>query len=243
MSRRALVTALALTGLVAVAAPQVSAPATAATQYLDGIDVSHWQGDIDWGQVRQDGIRFAFIKATEGTTFVDNRYADNRAAAEAAGVIVGAYHFAQPGGGQGDAIAEADHYIDNAKLAGRNLLPVLDLERHNNLSPRALRRWAKAWLARVEASLGVKSLIYTSPSFWRDELGDPTWFAANGHRLWIAHWTTAEKPLTPAGNWGGNGWTVWQYTAQGSVNGIAGNVDRDRYAGTRLGPLKIKNNR
>lgn len=242
-SRRALASALALVSLIAVAAPSLSVPATAAPQYIDGIDVSHWQGNIDWASVRQDNIQFAFIKATEGTTFVDNRYATNRAGAEAAGVLAGAYHFAQPGGGTADAIAEADHYIHTAGLAGRHMLPVLDLEEDNGLSTRALRRWARAWLARVEERLGVKSIIYTSPAFWHDHMGDSTWFAQDGHRLWIAHYTSDPAPLVPASNWAGKGWTIWQHSNRGSVDGIAGDVDLDRYVGTRLGPLKIRNNR
>jgi len=217
-------------------------PAAAAEDHLPGIDVSHWQGQIDWAAVKADGVRFAVVKATEGRTFVDNRYAANHSAAEAVQLPVGAYHYAQPDKTAGDAVAEADHFVDTAQLKGRNLLPVLDLEEHNGLGPRKLRQWVRAWLERVEQRLRVKALIYTSPSFWRDYMGDSGWFANNGYRLWIAHWNATE-PSVPAANWGGRGWTLWQHSAKGSVAGISGDVDLDRYKGTRPKALKIKNNR
>lgn len=217
-------------------------PAASAADYIPGIDVSHWQGQINWPAVRADGVRFAFIKATESTTFSDPRYATNVAGAEAAGVLAGAYHFAQPAGGVAGAEAQADHFVDTANLRGRHLLPVLDLEVDNGLGPRALRRWVKAWLARVEYRLGVKAIIYTSPSFWRDRMGDSTWFAANGHRLWIAHWEV-EQPRVPAADWGGRGWSVWQHSSKGTVSGITGASDRDWFFGASLAPLRIRNNR
>jgi lysozyme len=74
-------------------------------------------------------------------------------------------------------------------------------------------------------------------------MGNTTWFADNGYPLWIAHYTPNAQPTVPASNWGGHGWTFWQYTNLGTVAGIDGNVDQDRYNGTVLAPLKIKNNR
>ena len=72
-------------------------------------------------------------------------------------------------------------------------------------------------------------------------MGDATWFAANGYRvLWIAHWTTSAEPSVPAGGWGGNGWTFWQYTSDGSVPGIGGRVDLNRYNGTDFTSVLIK---
>jgi lysozyme len=187
-------------------------------------------------------VRFAFVKATEARTFVDDRYGANKANADAAGLPVGAYHFARPDNTANDAVLEADHFVDTANLAPRHLLPVLDLEDDGGLSPKQLRRWVKAWLARVDERLGVKAIIYTFPFFWRDQLGNSAWFANNGHRLWIAHWG-ADEPKVPAGNWGGRGWTVWQHDNCGSVDGIKGCVDRNFLHGTTVASLRIKNNR
>jgi GH25 family lysozyme M1 (1,4-beta-N-acetylmuramidase) len=227
---------------VAIGAFLVS-PALGGTVTLRGIDVSHHNGQPDWSAVKADGIDFAFAKATEGSTFQDDEYVRNKTQAEAAGIAFGAYHFARPGKAVGDATADANAFVDFAQLTDDNLLPVLDLEDSGGLGVRKLKRWAKEWVAQVEARLGVKPMIYTSPSFWRIHMGRTAWFANHGYRMWVAHWTTADAPKVPAANWGGNGWTVWQYSSHGSVSGISGDVDLDRYNGTDLDQLRIKNNR
>ena len=209
---------------------------------LKGIDVSHWQGDPDWAAVKADGVRFVIAKATESQSVVDSEYANNRAQADSLGLPFSAYHYAWPGTTTNDAVREADYFLDHAMLKGRHLLPVLDLEEHNGLSPKKIRAWTKAWLARVHQRLGVKAIIYTSPAFWVNRMGNSRWFADNGYRLWIAHHGAAQ-PTVPAQNWGGRGWTLWQYSKTGSVSGIDGDVDLNRYAGTSIGPLRIKNNR
>lgn len=226
-----------LAGVVLGGALAVPSPAIAA-QYLAGIDVSHWQGQIGWSDVAADGVSFAIAKATEGRIYQDNQYARNKERAEANGVAFTAYHFASPDKTANDAILEADNFVDTADLGPGNLRPVLDLEKNGELGVRKLRRWVKAWLARVEARLDVKPIIYTSPSFWRDKMGNSRWFADNGYALWIAHWHVA-TPRVPAQNWGGRGWTIWQYDNCGSVEGIDGCVDRDRLNGTNIDALRI----
>ncbi len=91
--------------------------------YAEGIDISHWQGTIDWAQVAGAGKRFAYMKASEGTSFVDPTYPTNRAQAKANGLYVGAYHFAGPGPVPGDAEAEADHFVDTAQPQSGELIP------------------------------------------------------------------------------------------------------------------------
>jgi GH25 family lysozyme M1 (1,4-beta-N-acetylmuramidase) len=190
-----------------------------------GIDVSHWQGSIDWIGAVGDGYTFVFAKATEGATLTDPTYPINRAGALGTGMRVGAYHFARPGG-SGDAaivasaIAQADHFVDVAQPRAGDLPPVLDLEATGNLSATALAEWTEAWLDHVEARTGVKAVIYGSPNFWKTRLGDSSVFAGAGHPLWIAHWTKNGSPLVPAGNWGGRGWTFWQWTNCSSFRGV-----------------------
>jgi GH25 family lysozyme M1 (1,4-beta-N-acetylmuramidase) len=199
----------------------------------EGIDVSHWQGTIDWTKVRAAGKKFAYIKASEHTSFVDDHYATNRSKAKAAGLKVGAYHFARPSTEAGDAVAEANHFIDTARPVAGELIPVLDLEQTGGLGTTALVNWTKAFLQRVYDRTGVRAAIYVSPSFWSSKLGNTNWFANNGYKvLWIAHWTTGSTPTVPADNWGSQGWTFWQYTSDGSVSGIGGRVDLNRYRGT-----------
>ncbi len=103
----------------------------------EGIDISHWQGTIDWNGVAGAGKRFAYMKASEGTSYRDPTYPTNRDQAKALGLYVGAYHFAQPGRTPGDAVAEADFFLAVSQLAAGDLLPALDLEVTGGLGPLA----------------------------------------------------------------------------------------------------------
>lgn len=196
----------------------------ASTTYY-GIDVSVWQGAIDWAKVKASGRSFVFAKATEGIGYEDARYDANRAGAIAEGMKFGAYHFARPG--SNNPVTEADWFVNTARYQHGMLVPVLDLELTGGLGPSALITWAKAWVQRVYARLGVKPMIYATPSFWRNAMGDSRWFADNGYRLWVAHWGVT-SPSVPGSNWGGRSWTAWQYTNQGTVPGISGRVDLNR---------------
>jgi glycosyl hydrolase family 25/List-Bact-rpt repeat protein len=96
----------------------------------------------------------------------------------------------------------------------------------------------KTWLARVHHRLGVRAMIYSSPNFWRTNLGDTTWFADHGYPLWIAHWYVS-SPDVFANDWGGHGWTFWQWSSTGSVTGITTDVDKDRFDGIDLATARI----
>lgn len=221
-------------------APSPGSVPLPAPDRVEGIDVSHWQGTIDWTRVAASGKRFAFIKASEDTDFIDNRYATNRAQAKGAGLFVGAYHFARPERVAGDAAAEADHFVATAGMTSGELRPVLDLEVTGGLSRSELQAWTGEFMERLYERLGVRGIIYTSPSFWRNAMGDTNWFATNGYDvLWIAHWTTSSAPSAAAGGWGGSGWTFWQYTSSGRVPGITGRVDLNRYNGTDFSRVLI----
>ncbi|HET7472564.1 MAG TPA: GH25 family lysozyme [Candidatus Limnocylindrales bacterium] len=201
---------------------------------LDGIDVSYHQGAIDWTRVAGAGKRFAYVRASAGTLTADSAYATNTAGARAAGLTVGSYHFANPDSAANDASNEAAWFLRNAGIASGDLLPILDLEVANGFDPSSLIAWAGAWLQGVESATGVRPIIYTTPAFWTASMANTDWFAQNGYRLWIAHWTTALQPTVPAGNWAGQGWTFWQHSSTGSVPGIAGSVDLDRFNGASL---------
>ena len=206
---------------------------------IPGIDVSHHQDLIDWPTVAASGQRFVFAKATEGRAFVDPMYAFNKSGAEAAGLLFGAYHFAQPDDGPNDPILEADHFVDHALLEPGNLRPVLDIERTGGLSQAEVTEWILRWLDRVTERLGVRPIIYTSPHGWDVRTGDTTAVAAAGYTtLWVAHWGVS-SPRLPADDWNGNGWTFWQYTSDGSVPGIVGRVDLDWYVGGSFDPVTI----
>jgi lysozyme len=228
---------------VLVATLVLCAPAGAAT-HAKGLDVSHWQGPIDWLQVAGDGNTFAFAKATEGTTITDVTYAINRAGAQGVGMQLGAYHFARPAGSTdaartANAIGQADHFVDVAQTTGGDLPPVLDLETKGGLAQAALLTWTRAWLDEVSARTGVRALVYTSPNFWKTAAADSPVIAGAGSKLWVAHWTTNASPLVPGSNWGGTGWTFWQWTDCTKVPGIAHCVDGDRVNGTSAAPFVI----
>ena len=197
------------------------------SSFKEGIDVSHWQGTIDWAKVKAAGKSFVIAKATEGIGWEDASYDKFKAGAKAQGLTFGAYHFARPG--SNDPVKEADWFVDTMGLQRGMLIPTLDLERTGGLGTTALTNWVKAWLQRVDQRLGVKAMIYVSPSFWRTYMGNTRWFADNGYSvLWVAHWNTT-SPSVPADNWGGRSWTFWQYTSDGVVPGISGRVDLNRY--------------
>ena len=231
--------------LAVAAAGLAAAPGAGAASYAKGLDVSHWNGSVDWIQVVGGGYTFLFAKATEGTTLTDPTYAINRAGTNGIGMRFGAYHFARPGG-SGDsgiaanAIAQADYFVGVAQPAAGDLPPVLDLETKGTLAMAGLQKWTQAWLGEVYARTGVQGLIYASPSFWKTALGDTTSFAAAGNRLWIAHWTKNAKPTVPASNWAGTGWTFWQWTDCSKIPGFVHCSDGDRMNGTNPATMAIK---
>jgi GH25 family lysozyme M1 (1,4-beta-N-acetylmuramidase) len=201
---------------------------------LEGVDVSTWQGTVDYGQVKAAGKSFVIGKATEGIGYLDPRYATNRSASRSAGLAFTAYHYARPDLNPTNPAGEADWFVDNLGLTPGMLVPALDIEVAGTLGTAGLQNWIGAWLGRVYARTGVRAMIYTNPSFWKSALGDTTLFAGQGYTvLWVAHWFVS-APTVPAANWGGRGWTFWQYDDCGTVPGIGGCVDLDRYNGTDL---------
>jgi len=225
-----------LAAVLAVAALAAAAHAHAAT-YAAGIDVSHYQGSINWAQVAGTQTTFVYAKATEGTTLVDATYPINRPGAEGVGLRLGAYHFARPGG-SGDAaiianaIAQADFFLAVAQPQPGELPPALDLETNGGLEPADLVTWTTAWLDEIAARTGIGAAVYTSPNFWKNSLADSGVVALGGHPLWIAHWTSAAAPTVPAGNWNGKSWTFWQWSDNSHVAGIPTAVDGDRFHGS-----------
>jgi GH25 family lysozyme M1 (1,4-beta-N-acetylmuramidase) len=245
MSRLAASIAAVLLVVAIVPAPATAAPSAVSgalspaadagtAAVLEGIDVSHWQGTITWSKVAAAGKKFAIIKASDDTDFVDDHYLTNRASAQAVGIWTGSYHFARPDATPNDAINEADHFVSTARFGVGDLVPALDLEDAGGLGVTALLTWVRTWLDRVTSRIGVRPMIYVSPAFWEKYLGDSRSIADAGYKtLWIAHWGVT-SPRVPGSNWGGHGWTFWQYTSSGTVSGISGRVDLDRFNGADL---------
>jgi GH25 family lysozyme M1 (1,4-beta-N-acetylmuramidase) len=212
--------------LSASLAAAVAAPSATAGPKVPGIDVSKYQGRIEWRAVASTPVRFVIVRATLGNDYRDRRYARNVSGARRHGLAVGAYHFAKPSLARWDPRAEADHFLDVVRMRPGDVVPVLDIEEAGGLSPRQLQTWATAWLDRVHARTGVRAMIYSGNHFWHGFMRNSRWFAQRGHALWVAHWYV-RAPDVPGGRWAGRGYTVWQWSASGRVAGIEGPVDRD----------------
>lgn len=196
-----------------------------------GIDISHHNGRIDWARAAEAGVGFAFMKATEGASFVDSTFKRNFAEAKANGILAGAYHFFQPK-------VSVERQVENfCKTFGAakngDLPPVLDVEDGSlwtGISKKKATDLVIAWIDGVRAKLGshVNPIVYASSSFVGDVLGSDV--RLRNHPLWVAHYTSASSPRVPK-PW--SFWTFWQYTERGRVAGISGNVDINRFNGDR----------
>lgn len=203
--------------------------ATEATAQAQGIDVSRYQRDVDWPVVKEAGISFAIAKASE-STFMDPKFTRNWPGMKQAGILRGAYHFFRP---SQDPLKQADFFAKTLEADPGEIPPVLDVEGDDGLTNVSLIRSVEACLTRIEQRLNRRPMIYTRAGFWNQKLWDrpghyPDW--APGYKLWVAHYTTAPKPLLPK-SW--TNWDIWQYTETGTVNGVtSGKVDRNRFNGT-----------
>ena len=153
---------------------------------VHGIDISHYQGDVDWSKLEQtrEGqfpVRFIFMKATEGGDYADRRFVANFDSAKAHGFIRGAYHFYNP---KTDAAKQADFFINSVKLEPGDLPPVLDIEKKGK-NIKKLQQDLKLWLQKVEQHYGVKPIIYASYKFKMSYLNDSVF---DSYPYWIAHY-------------------------------------------------------
>ena len=197
---------------------------------LRGIDVASWQGTPDWRAVAASGISFAITKATEGVGYLNPTFARNWLEIRAAGIVRGAYHFAELGTNTPEA--EADYFLANVRRVGglaEGDLLALDLEDKDGSLKRAndVGGWALSWLRYVERQTGVAPLLYTAPSVITEH-SLVSYPALAGYPLWLASYRDGVPPV-PAP------WTeiaIWQHSDKGSVPGIVGNVDLNRFMGT-----------
>lgn len=183
-----------------------------------GIDVSHWDGHVDFFTVRRAGYEFAGQKVSEGPGNVDQTFAANWAAMGRAGLVRIGYHFARPE--QSNPVDQASHFLG---ALGGTLQPgdicVLDLEQ-TGLGPAATTAWASTWLSTVQARTGRTPLLYCGPGFIRSHLANPgqltswpLWLAQYGPRANVWPWPT---------------YTIWQYSQTGRVPGVPTACDLNR---------------
>ncbi|UEG50642.1 glycoside hydrolase family 25 protein [Ferruginibacter lapsinanis] len=190
---------------------------------MHGIDISHYQSDIDWEEVKQmqiDNIKigFCFIKATEGIERTDDRFETNWGKAKANNIPRGAYHFFDS---ENDGVEQARNFIENVQLAKGDLPPVLDVEQLNGVSIADLQRRVSDWLKMVEIHYKVKPIIYTGADFYKRCLADKF----SDYPLWVAHYLVKDKPRIE------RSWLFWQHNDAGHVNGIDAYVDFNVFNG------------
>ncbi len=189
---------------------------------VHGIDVSHYQGDINWKMLEQTRqgqfpIQFIFMKATEGGDYSDDRFTANFDSARAHGFIRGAYHFYNP---KTDANKQADFFIQSVKLESGDLPPVLDIEKKGK-DMKKLQSDLKLWLRKVENHYGVKPIIYASYKFKTRYLNDSVF---NTYPYWIAHYYVDSVRYE-------GDWKFWQHTDVGTLPGIEEKVDLNVFNG------------
>jgi lysozyme len=194
---------------------------------VHGIDVSRWQGNIDWPAARAHGVSFAWLKATEGGDVLDPAFHSNWAGAARAAIPRGAYHFyyfCRP------AAEQARWFIRHVPRSAGALPPVLDMEwNHKSRTcphrPDAahIRREAALFLAALQQHYGQRPLLYTTVDFYHD---NQLW-RLPGTEFWLR--STAAHP---SDSFPGRHWTFWQYSGTGLVPGISGKTDLNAFAGS-----------
>jgi GH25 family lysozyme M1 (1,4-beta-N-acetylmuramidase) len=180
-----------------------------------GLDVSNWQGTVNWPSIKANGARFAYIKATEGTGYRSASFGAQYSGAASVGLLRGAYHFGRPDGASG--ASQASYFVNNGggwSADGITMPPVLDIEdnpyaglnRCYGKTPGQLATWVRDFTQTVYRLTNKQAMIYTSYYFWRDCLGNTSEFSQT-NPLWLASYYT-NSPLIPGG-W--PTYTAWQY--------------------------------
>ncbi|QRV88209.1 lysozyme [Ceratobasidium sp. AG-Ba] len=200
-----------------------------------GIDVSGYQPGIDWNAVKANGIEFAYVKATQGTTYTSPEFANQYNGAYNVGIIRGAYHFAEPASSSG--ADQANYFLQNGgswSNDGKTLPGALDLEGLDGvecgLSGAPMVNWIKEFVDTYYAATTRYPVIYTRTNWWIDCTGNSDAFGANSP-LWIARYGDVVGDL-PAG-W--STWTIWQYSNSSATNP----GDPDVFNGDSAGIAKL----
>ena len=202
-------------------APEVTAPE------IVGLDVSKYQGTVDFDKVKAAGISYVFVRATDGITYQDPDFKSNFAAARTAGLVVGAYHFYET---DDDPTAQLKNFTDVVTLQPGDLPPVVDIEKLHDNDQSDLTSNLKTYLEGLESHYGVKPIIYTGLNFANEYItvfGD--------YPLWLAEYEVDQLTLPK----GWSDWTFWQWSQTGTVDGITGAVDSDRFNGDAVSFGKI----
>lgn len=201
-------------------------------QQLHGIDVSHYQGRINWDVVaQQPNVHYVYIKATEGVKTIDDRYEYNFRECKRVGLKVGSYLFFRP---HLSARAQFDLFCSVVDTKSQDLLPLIDAEAIKGVSIPVFQQRLLELCSLFEKEYGVKPLIYTGRNFYNRNIhGNPR---LSEYKYFIASYSLDEPELN-----GNDDYLLWQYSATGRVSGIRGNVDMSRFVGKHhLSEILIK---
>ncbi len=201
---------------------------------IRGVDVSHHNGDINWAQLRNEGISFAYIKATEGLSHKDRSYRNNYLKSKQSDIKAGAYHFYTFGL---DGVMQAQHFIHVAKVDGNDLIPAIDVE-HSLIniysSDKDYQERVIVELQKMEQALfdyyGVHPIIYTNKDCYK--LYIKKHFPEN--LIWMSD--LRNEPTIQD-----NEWVIWQFSHTGVINGAMGDIDLNyfRYSYRKFNQLSM----
>ena len=187
------------------------------------VDISTYQGDVDFEALKNSGVVGVFAKATEGLHEVDDRFAQYHDAAKAAGMPFGAYHFFHFGE---DPVAQAKHFLSTTDSNHGTILPMVDVEGGGQdcvTDVSTLIHTLSTFLVEVEKTLnGKKVIIYADYGSWSGFMQGTDAFS--GHPFFVAEYNNDAQPTLPAGF---SRWVLWQHTDADHEDGISGNVDGD----------------
>lgn len=187
---------------------------------IEGIDVSHWEGDIDFQEVKRAGIRFVYMKASEGVSYIDPDFERNYREARKARLKIGFYHYVTAGSEE-EARAQARHFADVIWGKVYHGCPVMDFESFDSLTKDQINDISTAFLQELREVTGKRVAIYS------DANNATNTFDARlaVYPLWIADYGVARPDMR--NHW--KRWAGWQYTDAGRVEGIRGRVDRNYF--------------
>lgn len=187
----------------------------------NGIDVSEWQGDIDFKKVGQQGVEVVYIRVSEGQKYTDPYFKDNYEKAKQNGLKVGFYHFLTAKNTE-EAIEEARFFVANIKGLKPDCKLAMDFEVFNELGKTEINNISEAFLNTVETLSGKQCVIYSDANNAKEIFSEEL---AKDYPIWVADYYVEE----PEDNGKWNSWVGFQYTNRGEINGINGNVDRDYF--------------
>lgn len=189
-------------------------------QIYEGIDVSNWQGAINYDLVKNDGIEIVYIKSSQGENIVDSHFRINYNNAKANGLKVGFYHFLTARN-EAEAVRQADFFASVISNTNPDCKLAMDFEVFGDLTVSEINNISETFLERVKEVTGKEVIIYSDESSARNVFGEEL---AEEYPLWIAQYGVDSPSQT---NW--EYWEGFQYTSTGRVSGIRGFVDRDRF--------------